>query len=95
LEIEDFGGEVFYYGDYTGLDIDAIVQLKDGRWGAVQVKVGSSRIEEAARDLDRFIAKLDFTKLKQPSFMMILTGTEDAYARKDGKIVVPLGLLKP
>lgn len=92
---QEINGEVFYYGDHTNLDIDAIIQLKDGRWGAIQVKVGSGKIEEAAADLDRFIAKLDFKKIREPSFIMILTGTKDAYVRKDGKCVIPLGLLKP
>jgi predicted AAA+ superfamily ATPase len=93
--IDDLGGEIFYYGDNTGLDIDAIIQLKDGRWGAVQIKVGSSKIEQAANELDLFINKLDFTKIKKPSFLMILTGTEYSYQRNDGKIVVPLGLIEP
>lgn len=87
--------EVFYYADNTQLDIDAIIQLKDGRWGAIQIKVGSSHIDDAASDLDRFVEKLDFKKIKKPSFLMILTGTQDAYIRSDGKYVVPLGLLKP
>jgi predicted AAA+ superfamily ATPase len=93
--IDDLGGEIFYYGDNTGLDIDAIIQLKDGRWGAIQIKVGSAKIEQAANELDLFINKLDFSKIKKPSFLMILTGTEYSYQRKDGKIVVPLGLLEP
>jgi predicted AAA+ superfamily ATPase len=93
--IDDLGGEVFYYGDNTGLDIDAIIQLKDGRWGAIQIKVGSSKVDQAANELDLFINKLDFSKIKKPSFLMILTGTEYSYQRKDGKFVVPLGLLEP
>ena len=92
---DGMGGEVYYYGDNTGLDIDAIIQLKDGRWGAIQIKVGPSRIDEAAGELDRFLDKLDFRKIHRPSFLMILTGTEFGYVRKDGKFVVPLGLLEP
>jgi hypothetical protein len=91
----ELDGEVFYYADNTQLDIDAIIQLKDGRWGAIQIKVGSAHLEDAASDLDRFVEKLDYKKIKKPSFLMILTGTRDAYKRPDGKFVVPLGLLKP
>jgi predicted AAA+ superfamily ATPase len=91
----ELDGEVFYYADNTQLDIDAIIQLKDGRWGAIQIKVGSAHFEDAASDLDRFVEKLDYKKIKKPSFLMILTGTRDAYKRPDGKFVVPLGLLKP
>jgi predicted AAA+ superfamily ATPase len=87
--------EVYYYTDNTGLDIDAIVQLRDGRWGAVQIKVGESKIDQAAKQLDLFLNKIDYTKTPKPSFVMILTGTEFSYTRKDGKIVVPLGLLEP
>jgi predicted AAA+ superfamily ATPase len=93
--VDNLGGEIFYYGDNTGLDIDAIIQLKDGRWGAIQVKVGSSKIDQASNELDLFIDKLDFKKINKPSFLMILTGTEYSYQRKDGKFVVPLGLLEP
>jgi len=92
---DELGGEVLYFGDNSGLDVDAIIQLKDGRWGAAQVKVGSGRIEEAANELDRMVAKLDLSFTQHPSFLMILTGTQDAYTRADGKVVVPLGLLMP
>jgi len=93
--LQELNGEVFYYGDNTNLDIDVIIQLKDGRWAAIQVKVGSSKIEEGSAELDRLINKLDFTKLKKPSFIAIITGTKEAYTRRDGKHVIPLGCLKP
>ncbi|MDR2828725.1 MAG: hypothetical protein LBV51_04825, partial [Acholeplasmatales bacterium] len=69
--------------------------LRDGRRGAIQIKVGSSKIDEAAKELNLFINKLDFKKTKKTSFIMILTGTEYSYTRKDGIIVAPLGLLEP
>ncbi|MDR2827878.1 MAG: DUF4143 domain-containing protein, partial [Acholeplasmatales bacterium] len=62
---EKIGGQVFYYGDHTNLDIDAIVLLRDGRRGAIQIKVGSSKIDEAAKELNLFINKLDFKKTKK------------------------------
>lgn len=88
-------GSVFFYGDHTNLDIDAIIQLKDGRWGAIQVKVGSGKIDQACEELHRFMNKLNFNKIKKPSFIAVVTATKDAYTRKDGIHVIPLGLLKP
>lgn len=93
--IDDLKGGVYYYGDNNGLDIDVIIQLRNGRWGAVQIVVGSNQIEQASRELDLFINKLDFTKIKQPAFLIIITGAEYSYPRKDGKTVVPFGLLEP
>jgi len=93
--IQNLGGNVYYYKDNTNLDIDVIVQLNNGRWGALQVKVGSSKIDEAAKELDLFLNKIDYTYLEKPSFVGIITGTEYAYTRSDDKIVIPLGLLKP
>ncbi|MDR0831441.1 MAG: DUF4143 domain-containing protein [Bacillales bacterium] len=83
-------GEVFHYRDKNGLECDAIVQLKDGRWGAVEVKMGSSEIDEAATNL----IKLSSLVKKQPIFLMILTGTDIAYRRPDGVFIVPIGCLK-
>ena len=86
-------GEVFYYRDSSGLEIDAIVQLKDGRWGAMEVKLGAGRFDEAARNLMLLDKKIDPAKMAKPSFLMILSGTDIAYRRQDGILVVPLACL--
>jgi predicted AAA+ superfamily ATPase len=87
-------GEVFHYRDKSGLEADAIVALKDGRWGAVEVKTGAKEIEIAAGHLLKLREKINTDKMREPSFLMILTGTELAYRRKDGVYIIPLGCLK-
>jgi predicted AAA+ superfamily ATPase len=87
-------GEVFHYRDKSGLEADAIVHLKDGRWGAIEVKMGAKEIERAAENLMRLENKVSTDKMKEPSFKMVLTGTEVAYRRKDGVFIVPIGCLK-
>jgi predicted AAA+ superfamily ATPase len=87
-------GEVFHYRDRSGLEADAIVHLKDGRWGAFEVKLGSTEIEEAAKHLLVLKEKVDVGKMKEPSFLAVLTGTEFAYRRNDGVLIVPIGCLR-
>lgn len=87
-------GEVFHYRDSSGLEADAVVALNDGRWAAIEAKLGSKEIEEAAQHLIELRSKVNTEKMKEPSFLMILTGTELAYRRKDGVLVVPIGCLK-
>lgn len=87
-------GEVFHYRDKSGLEADAVIVLADGRWAAVEVKLGSKEIEEAAKHLLMLKEKVNTDKMKEPSFLMILTGTEIAYQRSDGVFVVPIGCLK-
>jgi predicted AAA+ superfamily ATPase len=88
-------GDVFHYRDKSGLEIDLIVQLRDGRWGAIEVKLGNKQIEEAADNLLKFKAKVNVDKMCEPSFLMVLTGGRFAFQRKDGVFVVPIGCLKP
>ncbi len=87
-------GQVFHYRDGSGLEADAVIVLNDGRWAAVEVKMGSKEIEDAAVHLQELRNKVNTEKMREPSFLMILTGTEIAYRRKDGVYVVPLGCLK-
>jgi predicted AAA+ superfamily ATPase len=87
-------GEVFHYRDKSGLEADAIVHLKDGRWGAVEVKMGSKEIETAAENLKTLRNKINLDKMKEPSFLMVLTATELGYKRSDGVYVVPIGCLR-
>ncbi len=87
-------GDVFHYRDKTGLESDLIVRLRDGRWAAIEVKLGNKQIEEAARNLVVLKAKIDEDKMGQASFLMVLTGGQYAYRRNDGVLVVPIGCLK-
>lgn len=87
-------GDVFHYRDKNGLEADMIISLRDGRWAAVEVKLGSKQIEDAAKNLLLLKEKIDAKKMGAPSFLMIITGGEYAYRRDDGVLVVPIGCLK-
>ena len=91
---EAIDGQVFHYRDASGLEADAVIALNDGRWAAVEVKLGSKEIEDAAVHLLELKNKVNTEKLREPSCLMILTGSEIAYRREDGVYVVPLGCLK-
>ncbi len=86
--------DVLHYQDNTGLEADAVIALHDGRWGAVEVKMGQKKVDEAAENLLKLKAKVDEDKANPPSFLMVLTGSGYAYRRKDGVICVPIGCLK-
>ena len=89
-------GEVYHYRDRDGQECDAVVHLKNGKYGLIEIKLGGDRlIEEGAKSLKTMEAKIDTDKMKAPSFSMVLTGTGDyAYRRKDGIYIVPIGCLK-
>jgi predicted AAA+ superfamily ATPase len=91
---EAIDGQVFHYRDASGLESDTVVCLNDGRWAPIEVKLGTKAIEEAAEHLKELKAKVDTKKMKEPSFLMILTCTEFAYRRDDGVLVVPIGCFK-
>lgn len=91
---EALRGTVKHYHDSNNLEADLIICLNDGRWAAVEVKLGSREIEEGAEHLKKLAANIDTDKYPAPSFLMVLTGGEFAYQREDGVLVVPLGCLK-
>ncbi|MBO7440620.1 MAG: ATP-binding protein [Bacteroidales bacterium] len=87
-------GEVLHYRDKNELEADMIIALRDGRWAAVEVKLGNNQIEEGAAHLLQLAQKINTEKMGNPSFLMILTGGELAYQRADGVYVVPIGCMK-
>ena len=89
-------GEVYHYRDKNGLECDAVVHLRNGKYGLIEVKLGGDKlINEGAANLITLAGKINTEKMNEPSFMMVLTGTGDyAYRRKDGVFVVPIGCLK-
>lgn len=89
-------GEVFHYRDKNGLECDAVVHLRNGNYGLIEIKLGGeTKIEEGATNLIALADMIDITKMKKPSFMMILTAIgQYAYMRTDGVMVVPIGCLK-
>lgn len=91
-----FGGEVRHYRDNAGLECDAIIHLPNGKWGAIEIKLGGEKaIEDAAKSLKLLKNKIiNKSSEQEPSFMMILTAVGSLYQRDDGIIVVPINCLK-
>jgi predicted AAA+ superfamily ATPase len=87
-------GVVFHYRDKSELESDLVIKLHDGRWAAIEVKLGMRQIEEAAANLIKLSQKIDTEKMNQPTFLMVLTGGQVAYKRSDGVLVVPIGCLR-
>ena len=91
-------GKVYHYRDKNNLECDAVIHLRNGSYGLVEVKIGGAElIKEGAVSLKTLSSKIDSTRMKTPSFMMVLTGIgKFAYKRpEDGVLVVPIGCLKP
>lgn len=91
------GGTVTHYRDNTGLECDAVVHLEDGRWGAIEIKLGGDElIEHGAQSLKNLRDKItNISEERAPSFLMVLTAVGGAYRREDGVYVAPINLLKP
>lgn len=90
-------GEVYHFKDKTGLECDAVLHLRNGRYGLIEIKLGGDRlVEEGVHSLTCLSEKIDTTRMNKPSFLMVLTATGDfAYQRReDGVFVVPIGCLK-
>ena len=90
------GGTVYHYRDKDGQECDAVIHLRNGRYGLVEIKLGGDRlIEEGAKSLKKMARKIDTDRMNTPAFLMVLTGLGNyAYCRKDGVLVVPVGSLR-
>lgn len=90
------GGSVYHYRDKDGQEVDAVIHLRNGSYGLIEIKLGGDKlIEEGAKSLKTMESKIDTKKMNNPSFLMVLIGVGDyAYCRKDGVFVVPIGCLK-
>lgn len=88
-------GTLYHYRDNNGLECDAVLHRRNGTYGLIEIKLGGEMlIEEGATSLKSLAEKIDTTRMKEPSFLMVLTGTGlYAYRRKDGVYVVPIGCL--
>ena len=93
---EALDGNVYHYRDKSGLECDAVVHLRNGVYGLVEIKLGGDRlISEGVETLKKLSSNIDTTKMKSPVFKMILIGVgEMAYRRSDGIYIVPLSCLK-
>ena len=89
-------GNVYHYRDSSGLECDAVVHLRNGSYGLIEIKLGGEKlINEGAETLKKLAAKIDTEKMKAPSFLMVLCGVAPfAYKRSDGVYIVPVFNLK-
>ena len=93
---ESINGNVYHYRDSSGLECDAVIHLRNGNYGLIEIKLGGDNlINEGAENLKKMASKIDTTKMKNPSFLMVLTATgKYSYKREDGVYIVPIGCLK-
>ena len=93
---ESLDGELYHYRDANGLECDAVIHLRNGSYGLIEIKLGGEKlINEGVENLKNMFSKIDTNKMKNPSFMMVLTATGNyAYKREDGIYIVPIGCLK-
>jgi hypothetical protein len=91
---QNYGGDISFYRDEKGFEVDAILRTGSGKWGAIEIKLGAGLVDEAANNLLKFKEKVDTEKCGKPSFLMVLTGTNYSYRREDGVYVVSIGTLK-
>jgi hypothetical protein len=89
-------GQLYHYRDKDGLECDAVLHLRNGAYGMIEVKLGGDKlIEEGATNLLKLAKKIDTTRMNEPSFMMVLTAVGNyAFQRTDGIYVVPISCLK-
>ena len=87
--------DVLQYRDSRGLEVDAIVRGQNGSWAAFEVKLGTGQIDEAAKTLQRFAAKIDTARTGTPAALAVIVGSGYGYTRDDGIAVVPIGALGP
>ena len=90
-------GTVYHYRDRDGLECDAVIHLRNGAYGLIEIKLGGDKlIEEGAESLKTLASKIDIKNISKPSFMMVLCAKAPfAYKRNDGVYVIPITALRP
>lgn len=93
---DSLNGDVYHYRDSNDLECDAVIHLRDGAYGLIEIKLGGDTlINEGAENLKKLQSHLDTDKMKEPAFLMVVTAIgKYAYRREDGVYVVPIGCLK-
>ncbi len=93
--MQEIGGHTFHYRDSEDLEVDVILETLDGRWAAIEVKLGANDLDAAANTLLKFANKIDSTLSGEPEFLAVVTANGPAYRRSDGVYHLPIGTLKP
>ncbi|MDR3283072.1 MAG: DUF4143 domain-containing protein [Candidatus Methanoplasma sp.] len=91
---EPMDGYVSFFRNKNGFEVDLIAERPDGRWGAIEVKLGGPEIDTAAKNLLKLKDMVDPDFMRPPSFLMVLTAGQFGYKRPDGVLVVPIGCLR-
>jgi len=93
---ESINGKVYHYRDSSDLECDAVIHLRNGSYGLIEIKLGGDKlIETGVENLIKLQNKIDTDKMNKPSFLMVVTATgKYAYRRNDGVYIVPIGCLK-
>ena len=92
---EAFGGELYHYQDYANREIDAVIEMPDGEWTAIEIKLGLNQEETAAENLKKISAQIAAAGGKPPKNLVVIVGMSSAaYRRADGVVVCPLNALK-
>jgi Predicted ATPase (AAA+ superfamily) len=89
------GGKLFYYRENTGLEADAILQLGDGRWAGIEIKLGPDAVPAGAQTLKRVVEHVDVARHGEPAFLAVVTGWGFAYRAEDGVLALPIGTIAP
>jgi uncharacterized protein len=93
---QSLGAHVSHYRDSAGREVDAIIELPDGGWVAVEIKLGTNHADAAAASLDAFVSRIDTSRTGAPRARVVVTAIGGyAYTREDGVVVVPIGALGP
>lgn len=87
--------DVLHYRDSDGLEVDAIVEARDGRWAAFEVKLGFNQVEEATANLHKFVKRIDTDRRGPPAALGVIIGSGYGYRQEDGVHVIPIGALGP
>ncbi len=88
-------GDLYHYRDSSGLECDAVIHLRNGKWGAFEIKLGTNENDKAAKNLIKLSNKVDTDRMNPPSFLAVISGTASyAYKRDDGVLIIPVGCLK-
>jgi predicted AAA+ superfamily ATPase len=92
---ESLNGRLYHFRDNKGFEIDSIIHLDNGNYGLIEIKLfDQNRIDQGANNLLKLSSRINTKRMKKPSFLMVLTGTNYAYKRDDGVFVVPITCLK-
>lgn len=95
IYVEANDANLYHYRDKNDFEVDAIIHFNNGKWAAIEIKLfDDDAIEKACKNLIKFKNNINNKIMKEPTFLMVVTGTKNAYRREDGIFIVPIDCLK-